>query len=143
MNVSPESYAEICKQLAQISALVAGFSFAFISVLLTSSSGKRIIDWVLGFSISTIAGFLICALTWTLSASRMAIYVEQNINALPQLFVGLHRILSFIFILSFFLFFITLGLTGWIRSKKLGLISCIISLFSGVFFFWLMSNFMK
>jgi hypothetical protein len=141
MNLTPESYAEICKQLAFISALVAGFSFAFISVLLTSDLNKRIIDWVIGFSIASIAGFLICSLTWTLSASRMAIYTSGNIKELPVLFIHMHQILSFIFVLSFFLFCITLGLSGWIRSRKLGIVTSIIALFSGAFFIWLLSNF--
>jgi hypothetical protein len=141
MNISPESYAEVCKQLAFISALVAGFSFAFISVLLTSDSKHRIIDWVIGFSISSIAGFLVCSLTWTLSASRMALYSANKMNEIPVLYFRMHRILSFIFILSYFLFCITLGLSGWIRSRKLGVISSIISLFAGGFFLWLMSSF--
>jgi hypothetical protein len=143
MNLSPESYAEICKQLSFISALVAAFSFAFISVLLTSDSKHRIVDWVIGFSIASIAGFLVCALSWTLSASRMAIYTGNNIKELPELFLHMHKILSFIFVLSFLLFFITLGLSGWIRTRKLGLISSIIALLSGGFFIWLMSNFMQ
>jgi uncharacterized membrane protein YhdT len=143
MNISPESYAEICKQLAFISALLAGFSFTFIGVLLTHESDKKIINWVIGFSISSIAGFLVCALAWTLSASRMAIYGEMSIKELPVMFINMHRILSFTFILCFFLFVITLGLSGWIRSRILGIISSIIALFSAVFFIWLLSNFMK
>jgi len=143
MNISPESYAEICKQLAFISALLAGFSFPFIGVLLTSELNEKIIDWVIGFSISAIAGFLICSLAWTLSASRMAIYTQSNIKELPALFISLHKTLSLLFIFSFFLFVVTLGLSGWIRSRKLGIVSGIIALFSGAFFIWLLSNFMK
>jgi hypothetical protein len=37
MILSPENYAEVCKQSAFISALVAGFSFAFLGALLVSS----------------------------------------------------------------------------------------------------------
>jgi hypothetical protein len=143
MSITPESYAEICKQLAFISALLAGFSFAFIGVLLTHESDKKIINWVIAFSISSIAGFLVCSLAWTLSASRMAIYGEMSIKELPVMFINMHRILSLTFILCFFLFLITLGLSGWIRSKVLGIISSIIALISGVFFIWLLNNFMK
>jgi hypothetical protein len=143
MNLTPGSYAEICKQFAFISALIAGFSFAFISVLLTIDSKKRIIDWVIGFAIATIAGFLICAVTWTLSASRMAIYTDSHITELPLLFLKMHRVLSFIFMSSFFLFVVDLGLSGWIRSMKLGIVSGVIALISGGFFIWLMSIFMN
>jgi hypothetical protein len=143
MNLSPESYAEMCKQLAFISALVGAFSFAFVGALLVSPMEKRVIDWILGFSISSIAGFLVCSLSWTLSASRMAILIGTGIKGLPLLFINMHRLLSLIFILSFFLFLITLGLSGWIRSRKLGIFSGIIALLSSIFFIWIISNFMK
>jgi hypothetical protein len=42
MNLTPENYAEICKQSAFISALVSGFSFAFLSALLVSHIKNRI-----------------------------------------------------------------------------------------------------
>lgn len=141
MNLSPENYAEICKQSAFISALVAGFSFAFLGALLISSVKNRIINWVISFSILAIAGLLICSLVWTLSASRMALYNGNNITVVPQNFLELHRILSIIFILSFLSFLGTLGLSGWIRSRNLGIISSLISLISTIFFFVIMKQF--
>lgn len=114
MNLTPENYAEICKQSAFISALVAGFSFAFLGALLVSSIKNRIIDWVMTFSILSIAGLLICSLAWTLSASRMALYSGDKIIQVPQTSINLHQKLSFVFILSFFFFLVTLGLCGWI-----------------------------
>jgi hypothetical protein len=141
MNLSPENYAEICKQSAFISALVAGFSFAFLGALLVSSINKPIIDWVMGFSISSIAGLLVCALAWTLSASRMVLYSGNGIKELPVMYKSMHRTISIIFILSFFLFLVTLGLSGWIRSRKLGIVSVVIALTSGIFFVWLMVHF--
>lgn len=142
MTLSPENYAEICKQAAFISALVAGFSFAFLGALLVSSINKRIIDWVMSFSISSIAGLLVCALAWTLSASRMTIYSGMGIKELPEEFIKMHKTLSLIFILSFLFFLITLGLCGWIRSRRLGIISGVIALVAGIFFIVLMSHFM-
>jgi len=141
MNLSPENYAEICKQSAFISALVAGFSFAFLGALLISSVQNRIINWVMSFSTLAIAGLLICSLIWTLSASRMALYNGNNITQVPQNFLDLHRILSIIFILSFLSFLATLGLSGWIRSRNLGIISSLISLISTIFFIVIMRQF--
>ena len=141
MNLSTETYAEICKQSAFISALVAGFSFAFLGAMLISSVKNRIINWVISFSILAIAGLLICSLAWTLSASRMALYGGSNITLVPQSFIDLHQKLSLIFILSFFSFLITLGLSGWIRSRNLGIISSVISLMSTIFFFVVVKQF--
>jgi hypothetical protein len=141
MNLSPENYAEICKQSAFISALVAGFSFAFLGVLLVSTVKNRIIDWIISCSIISIAGLLVCSLAWTLSASRMILYIGSNIEQIPQIFINLHKILSFIFILSFLLFLVNLGLCGWIRSKTLGIISGLTALVSIIFFIVTMSHF--
>jgi hypothetical protein len=141
MNLSTDSYAEICKQTAFISALIAGFSFAFIGALLVSSINKRIVDWILAFSISSIAGLMLCSMGWTLSASRMAYYSGTGITEVPLQFVGMHQKLSILFSLSVFLFLITLGLSGWIRSKKLGIVSGIIAVVSLIFFVWLMKTF--
>jgi hypothetical protein len=109
--------------------------------LLVSSIKTRMIDWVMTFSILSIAGLLICSLAWTLSASRMAFYIGNNITQIPQTYLSLHRILSLIFIMSFFFFLVTLGLSGWIRSRTLGIISSVISLIAAVFFIVIMRQF--
>jgi hypothetical protein len=84
---------------------------------------------------------LVCSLAWTLSASRMALYNGNSITQVPQTFINLHRILSIIFILSFFFFLVTLGLSGWIRSRKLGIFSSLISFIAAIFFIVIMSRF--
>jgi hypothetical protein len=141
MNLTPDSYAEICKQSAFISALVAGFSFAFLGVLLISTIRNKIIDWVITFSVYSISGLLICALAWTLTASRMALYIASSINQVPQTYLSLHKILSFIFVSSFFSFLVTLGLSGWIRSRIVGIISSLISVIATVLFIIIMKIF--
>lgn len=141
MNLTPESYAEICKQSAFISALVAGFSFAFLGALLVSSIKNVLIDWILSFSTLSIAGLLICSLAWTLTASRMTLYSEGDIVQVPQSFLGLHKTLSLIFVFSFFFFLVSLGLCGWVRSKTLGIISSSISLIATIFFLVIMQKF--
>jgi hypothetical protein len=141
MNLTSVSFAEICKQGAFISAVVAGFSFAFIGALLINPVKRKIIDWVMIFSIISIAGLLICALTWTLIASQLMAYNTESLAQVPQVLLSLHRILSFIFILSFLCFLITLGLCGWIRSMLLGIFSSIISSVSTIFFFSIMKHF--
>ena len=45
MNLSPDIIAELFRQCALISALIAGFSFAFLAVILTNKTTKKIDDW--------------------------------------------------------------------------------------------------
>jgi|WetSurMetagenome_2_1015567.scaffolds.fasta_scaffold335677_1 hypothetical protein len=142
MRLTPENYIEICKQGAFISALIAGFSFAFIGALLVSSIKNKIIDWVMSFSTLSITGLIICALLWTLIASRMVIYYGVDISQVPKSLLDLHKILSYIFIISFLFFLVTLGLSGWIRSIKTGLISSIISIIAIIFFISILKYFL-
>jgi hypothetical protein len=142
MNLTTQIYAEICKQGAFISALVAGFSFAFLGALIVSAIKSKIIDWLIGLSIISISGLLVCSLAWTLTASRMAFLSSNNTSQVPEYFTGMHRSLSFVFIFSFFTFIATLGLSGWVRSRKMGIISSGISLIALVFFIAIMSHFL-
>jgi hypothetical protein len=145
MNLSPEVVAEIFKQSAFISALIAGFSFTFLAVLLTSSTRKPVDDWTAGFAIAAVAGLIVCALGWTLCVPPILAMTAQAATTtpfqLPEKFRMLHRLFSLIFLLCFFLFLTSLGLCGWIRSKKLGIVSTTIAVVAAVFAIWMMRFF--
>jgi len=72
----------------------------------------------------------------------MTLLSANNTEQIPQYFTGMHKSLSFIFMLSFFVFLVTLGLSGWVRSRILGIFSSIISLTSLVLFVVIMSHFL-
>jgi|WetSurMetagenome_2_1015567.scaffolds.fasta_scaffold353941_3 hypothetical protein len=145
MNLTPEVYAEIFRQSAFISALVAGFSSAFISVLVTSAPPKRIVGWTIACSIAATAGLLVCALGWTLSASRMAVLAAAQQPGTPfqlrDVYRGIHRSLSLTFIACFFLFFASLGLSGWIRSRAVGVVSTVIAIGAALFAYSILRSF--
>jgi hypothetical protein len=147
MNLSPEVFAEIFRQAAFISALIAGFSFAFLGVILTSSSRKRIEEWTAAFAVAATAGLLVCALGWTLSVPRLLALSHQATSAtpfeLPEAFRSLHRSLSKTFIVCFFLFLTSLGLSGWIRSRKLGVVSTFIACLAAVYTFYILKLFVQ
>jgi len=148
MNLSPEILAETFRQCAFISALIAGFSFAFLAVILTSSTRKRVDDWTAGFAIAATAGLIVCALGWTLSVPRMLAMATTSSSVtapfqLPEPFHTIHRSLSITFIICFFLFLTSLGLSGWIRSIKLGIISTIITVFAAIYALWLLHFFIS
>jgi hypothetical protein len=120
--------AELFRQLAFISAIIGGFSLAFLVQLLVAHFGRRIVDWTIGFSMAATAGLIVCALGWTLSAVVVsdsggqgeAMRVSGTLN-------HLHMRLSDGFVLSLFLFLVSLGLCGWIRSRVMGLVSTTIA----------------
>ena len=147
MNLSPEIIAELFRQCAFISALIAGFSFAFLAVILTNKTTKQIDDWTAGFAIAATAGLIVCALGWTLSVPRV-LELSANISAntpvqLPESYFSIHRSLSITFIACFFFFLTSLGLSGWIRSRRLGVVSSIITIIAAIYAAWILRLFIR
>ena len=147
MNLTPEILAEIFRQSAFISALIAGFSFAFLAVILTSETKGRVDDWTAGFAIAATAGLIVCALGWTFSVPRVLALAAgtsgTNSFQMPDFLRTIHRSLSFTFIGCFFLFLASLGLSGWIRSRILGIISSLIAILAAGFAVWIMRFFIQ
>jgi len=147
MDVSPEILAEVFRQCAFISALVAGFSFAFLAVILTSNTKKLVDDWTAGFAIAATAGLIVCALGWTFSVAPVLALSSGTRGAtlaqLPEPYRMIHRSLSITFIACFFMFLSSLGLSGWIRSKILGIVSTTIAAIAALYAIWLMQFFIR
>lgn len=128
MGERSDAIAELFRQLAFISALIGGFSLSFLVQLLGAHFGRRIADWTVGFSMAATAGLIVCAVGWTLSA---VVIVEAGTQAEALQLSGalnqLHLRLTDGFVLSLFLFLVSLGLCGWIRSRVIGIVSTTIA----------------
>jgi hypothetical protein len=133
LNEKLAAAAELYRQLAFVSALIAGFSLTFLVQLLTAQSTRRVVNWTIGFSLAATAGMIICALGWTLSA---AVVIDPRAQADLARWAGvigaLHRRLSLTFICSILLFLVGLGLCGWVRSRVMGVVSSTIALIAAV-----------
>ena len=136
--------AELYRQCAFISALVTGFLFAFLAVILTNKSTKRIDDWTAIFTIISISLLTVCALGWTFNAASVqaALLTESQTRILSK-YQTIHHHLSVLFILGFYLFLLSLGLSGWIRSKMVGIFSSVSALFAGIYAIWLLHYFIN
>jgi hypothetical protein len=125
--------AELYRQLAFVSALIAGFSLTFLVQLLTAQNTRRVVNWTIGFSLAATAGMIICALGWTLSA---AVVIDPRAQADLARWSGvigtLHRRLSLTFTCGILLFLVGLGLCGWVRSRVMGVVSSTIALIAAV-----------
>jgi len=143
MNLSPEILAELFRQCAFISALIAGFSFAFLAVILTNKTTKSIDDWTAGFAIAATAGLIVCALGWTLSVPHVLEFSGNKAIQVPETFIIIHRSLSITFIACFFFFLTSLGLSGWIRSRRLGVVSSIIAIGAAIYAIWILRFFIR
>ena len=110
MSPPIEVMAELFRQLAFISALIGGFSLAFLVQLLAAHFGHRIADWTIGFSMAATAGLIVCAVGWTLSA---VVVIDPAAQAETMRLSGtlthLHMRLTDGFVMSLLLFFVSLG----------------------------------
>jgi hypothetical protein len=148
MNSTPESLADLFRQLAFISALIGGFAFAFLGVLLTAPSRSRVVEWTAGMAMATVASLVVCVIGWTLMASEVVTATPANASAEEFLKVALnfnrmHSRLSLLFTLGMFLFLASLGVSGWVRSRALGVVSTIIALFAAVGFMLVLTPFLR
>jgi hypothetical protein len=142
LNEKITASAELFRQLAFISALIAGFSLTFLVQLLTAQSTRRVIGWTIGFSLAATAAMIVCALGWTLSA---AVAVDPRTQAdlarWSGIFSLLHQRLSLTFISGIFLFLVALGLCGWVRSRLMGIVSSTIALLAAISAFMILKLF--
>ena len=132
----PELIAEAFRQLAFISALVGGFAFAFVGVLLVAPLQSRVVSWTAGISMAASAGLVVCALGWSLGASVVMMGATMDAgadkSALSASLTIMHLRLSLAFLMSITLFFTCLGLSGWIRSRVLGVVSTSIAVLAAI-----------
>jgi hypothetical protein len=147
MMLKPELTAEMFRQLAFISALVGGFAFAFVGVLLVAPVQSRVVSWTAGISMAASSGLVVCALGWSLGASVVLVGASMEAGAdkssLSASLNIMHLRLSLAFIVSILLFLISLGLSGWIRSRNLGIVSTCIAVLAAISSLLVLSPFMS
>lgn len=146
MMPKPELTAEIFRQLAFVSALVGGFAFAFVGVLLVAPHKSRIVSWTAGISMAASSGLVVCALGWSLGTSVVLVGGSMEAgaykSALSASLNNMHLRLSLAFFVSILLFFTCLGLSGWIRSRNLGIASTCIAALAAIAAALVLSPFM-
>jgi hypothetical protein len=133
MDPDPEVFAAVFGQLGTISAVIGGFAFAATSELVGSGPDLRgrPAGVTAGLAAASAASVIICALGWSF-ASVQATGLEATGQPVPAATLLLHARLSLLFIFGLLLLFGSLGVSGWIRSRQLGMVTTVIAIVSGV-----------
>ncbi|MBS4060907.1 MAG: hypothetical protein KG029_10945 [Bacteroidetes bacterium] len=114
---------ESIKQLALISSVLGGFSFTFLSAIITKDTEKRIKYWlIITLTIASIS-FLLGAVGWTLMDFNqgMAALNSHHQMLVKVLIFGLISILS------------SIGLSGWLNDRKTGITTSILGVLALLF----------
>jgi len=121
--MSVEQLIGITEQLTLLSAFLGGFSATFLAAILTTAPSSKIVNWMIICSSFAACCFIICA------ASSIAVANALQLNvAIDTLTFGT-RTSSLSMALGLFSLIACIGLSGWLRSKNIGLVT---SVFSGV-----------
>jgi len=117
--------AEFYQQFAFINAILGGFAFSFLGVLLTVDSKHRVVSWVTAITAGAAACFIIATLGATFSAAAAA---NTGASELPASILALQKPMSLIFLGGVLLLLVSLGMSGWLRSRSLGIVTTIIAI---------------
>jgi hypothetical protein len=124
---------ESIRQLALISSVLGGFSFTFLSALLTTGSEKKIKFWLVIMLMIASMGFLLSALGWSLMDFNKGHDLQSHHQMLVRLLIlGLLAIIS------------ALGMSGWLYDRKTGIATSAIGLLSlFVLFVFILSKYIS
>jgi hypothetical protein len=126
-----EFIGEIARQLAGVSAFLGGFAATFLGILLQSNSSRRHVGWAAGSAAVASAAFMIAVIAGTLVGLALNPTAPQDFAA-PQFLPWARRILFSSFGLGIYANLLSLGLSGWIRSRALGYVTSTAAFVSGV-----------
>jgi hypothetical protein len=119
--------AEYYRQFAFVSSVLAGFAFAFYGTLLVAAREHRAGAWAAFFAVAASVAFLPVTLGMTFGAARAVNQPKEfsvsNVTADPQI-----ALLSVFFFAGVLFLFASFGVSGWMRSRSLGIATTILSL---------------
>lgn len=121
--------APFFSQMAFISAVLGGFSFVFLGALLTIDSSKRLWEWNMAATALAAIAFIISALGATFTAAAASVSED---GVLPEKLAVLARPISLWFLLGIAMLFVSLGLSGWVRSRSTGIITTCVAIVGAI-----------
>jgi hypothetical protein len=131
--------ADSYSSLASISTVFGGFALTFLGVLLVSATG-RVVDWIVRCSAVATTAFTVSALGWSLWSAQAAESAARAIS-LSRTLMPLHRQLSVAFVAGVLLLFVSLALTGFVRSRAVGLFTTTVAIAGAVAAIYVLSFF--
>ena len=130
MDLAPGQLADTYRAFSSICAVLGGFSIAFLVIMVTVAPDRKVASWATGSSIVAVACFLPAALN-TFLASIPAASVTSARDLGPEV-NGITGTASMLLILGVFALLVSLGLTGWIRSRRVGILSTVMAVLAAL-----------
>ena len=133
--------AEFYRQFAFVSSVLAGFSFTFYGTLLIAARQHRAGTWAAFLAVAASVAFLPVTLGMTFAAARATNqpndFSISNAAADSQLVLP-----SMLFLSGIVLLFASFGVSGWIRSRGLGVATTTLSFLGAIAAFVVLQPFL-
>ena len=127
--VNAEFVAETGRQIASLSAFLGGFAATFLGILLQSPNSRRHVGWAAGAAAVASASFILAVISGTALAIVLHPGAPANI-AKPTFLPEVRRLILVTFACGIYSILLSLGLSGWIRSRQLGIVTSTAALIS-------------
>lgn len=131
-ELTTEYIVAVAEQLSFVSAFLGGISITILVTIVVFTSEQKSVNWIVSFSALAACSLLIAVV----AAWRLTILLHPSLPIPTDM--GLIKILSLGMLLGyglgFFSLLVSVGLTGWLRSKRDGIITSTIALIAVLFF---------
>jgi len=125
--VNAEFLAETGRQIASLSAFLGGFAATFFGILLQSPNSRRRVGWAAGAAAVASASFILAVISGTTLALVMHPGAPPGI-AKPTFLPQVRSLILIAFSCGIYSILLSLGLSGWIRSRQLGIVTSVAAL---------------
>lgn len=126
-----------------MSAVFGGFGITILCLFLSSKQDSKVESWLVGSLTIASAFFVICALGWGLESAQLLMANEEKAMDFFQKFHVPHRGMSILFILAVYALFASVGLLGWMKSRRLGMFTSAVALFAAAYGVFILMHFMS
>jgi len=127
--VNAEFLAETGRQIASLNAFLGGFAATFFGILLQSPNSRRHVGWAAGAAAVASASFILAVISGTTLALVMHPGAPPGI-AKPTFLPQVRSLILIAFSCGIYSILLSLGLSGWIRSRQLGIVTSVAALVS-------------
>jgi|GEM_PF-1888841 len=144
-----EILAESFRQLGSTSAVLGGLAFTAAAAILATGAGTadpraltRPATITTGAAVASAVCLVLASLAWSM-LTIAAVGAAADGQVLATSTVGLNRPVSFAFLAGLVLFFVSVGASGWIGSRRLGIVTSSTAGLGGVWAIWFLSHFIR
>ncbi len=132
---------EVYRQLAFVSSVLGGFAISFFGVMLTTPADRRLAPWAAATALAAAIAFVVVALGSTFSAAVVATLPAGA--TVPAAVARQHRSLSVLFLGAIVVLLTSFAVSGFTRSKRMGIVTMTCAALGSIAVIWVMSPFLS